>query len=57
MGNNMTEQGRKAAAIKVEKRAAALRENLKRRKVSEAARDNKTETVKGEKDAKPQDSE
>ncbi len=38
MGNNTTENSRKAAALKVEKRAAALRENLKRRKTSEAAR-------------------
>ena len=50
----MTDNGRKAAAIKAEKRAAALRENLKRRKFSEAAREN---AAKGEKDAKPEDSE
>ena len=48
----MTESGRKAAALKVEKRAAALRENLKRRKVSEAARN----TDKEEDDVKSQDS-
>lgn len=48
----MTEKGRKAAALKVEKRAAALRENLKRRKTSEAARN---DTDKGDKDAKSQD--
>ncbi len=52
MSNNMTEQGRKAAAIKAEKRAAALRENLKRRKMSEAARENK-----GDENAKPEDSQ
>ena len=32
MGNNITEAGRKAAEIRAQKRAAALRENLKRRK-------------------------
>ncbi len=32
MGNNLTEKGAKAAALRAEKRAAALRENLKRRK-------------------------
>lgn len=42
MGNNITEKGRQAAAIKAEKRAAALRENLKRRKQGEAARDVRT---------------
>lgn len=49
MGNNLTEKGVKAAAIKADKRAAALRENLKRRKLSEAERD-----TKGEKDAEPE---
>ena len=49
MSNNMTESGRKAAALKVEKRAAALRENLKRRKTSEAARINADKEEKDEK--------
>lgn len=49
MGNNTTEAGRKAAEIKAQKRAAALRENLKRRKISESAREGK-----GDKDAEPQ---
>lgn len=52
MSNNLTESGRKAAEIKAQKRAAALRENLKRRKNSEAAREGK-----GEKDAKPENRE
>jgi hypothetical protein len=50
MGNNLTEQGRKAAEIRAKKRAAALRENLKRRKNSEESREDK-----GGKDAKPED--
>ncbi len=53
MSNNITENGRKAAALKGEKRAAALRENLKRRKISEAART----TEKEGNDAKSQDRE
>lgn len=32
MGNNLTEKGAKAAELRAQKRAAALRENLKRRK-------------------------
>jgi hypothetical protein len=52
MANNITEKGAQAAAIKAQKRAAALRENLKRRKSSEAERDNK-----GEKNAKPENRE
>lgn len=52
MGNNLTESGRKAAEIKAQKRAAALRENLKRRKNSEAV-----QGPKGEKDAKPENRE
>lgn len=52
MGNNLTEQGRKLAEIRAQKRASALRENLKRRKASEAARESK-----GEKDAKPSNSD
>lgn len=52
MSNNLTESGRKAAEIKAQKRAAALRENLKRRKNSEAAREGK-----GEEHAKPENRE
>ncbi len=52
MGNNLTEQGRKLAEIKAQKRAAALRENLKKRKNSEAVR-----ASKGESDAKPENRE
>ncbi len=52
MSNNLTESGRKAADIKAQKRAAALRENLKRRKNSEAVM-----VQKGEKDEKPQNRE
>lgn len=51
MGNNLTEAGRAAAEIKAKKRAEALRANLKRRKASEAARENK-----GEENAKPENS-
>ena len=36
MGNNLTEKGRIAAAERAEKRAAALRDNLKRRKLADA---------------------
>ena len=39
MAASFSEKGKDAAAIKAEKRAAALRENLKRRK--EAAQDQK----------------
>ncbi len=52
MGNNLTESGRKAAEIRAQKRAEALRANLKRRKASETAR-----TGKGEKDADSKDSQ
>ena len=52
MSNNLTESGRKAAGLKAQKRAAALRENLKRRKNSEAAREGK-----GGQDAKPENRE
>ncbi|PZO85768.1 MAG: hypothetical protein DI626_07135 [Micavibrio aeruginosavorus] len=51
MGNNLTEAGRMAAEIKAKKRAEALRANLKRRKESENARENK-----GEENAKPENS-
>lgn len=54
MGNNITEKGAKAAAMKAEKRAAALRENLKRRK-NEAARDGGSD--KGEKNAQSENRE
>lgn len=56
MSNNLTESGRKAAEIKAQKRAAALRENLKRRKNSEAARESAKDT-KGGQDAKPENRE
>ncbi len=36
MGNNLTEKGAKAAALRAEKRAAALRENLMRRKIAQS---------------------
>ncbi len=52
MGNNLTEAGRKAAEIRAEKRAKALRDNLKRRKESEAVK-----VAKGERDAKPENGE
>lgn len=52
MGNNLTNSGRKAAEIRAQKRAAALRENLKRRKNSEAV-----QAQKGEKDEKPENRE
>ena len=55
LGNNAdvrTESGRKAADIKAQKRAAALRENLKRRKNSEAVL-----AQKGDKDEKPENRE
>jgi hypothetical protein len=52
MGNNLTDSGRKAAEIRAQKRAAALRENLKRRKNSEAVL-----AQKGEKDEKPENRE
>jgi hypothetical protein len=51
MSNNITENNRKASEAKAQKRAAALRENLKRRKNSEAAK----VASKGNKDAKPDD--
>ena len=53
MGNNLTEHGRKLAEIKAQKRAAALRENLKKRKGSEAVK----AAAKGERDAKPENSQ
>lgn len=43
MGNNLTEHGRKLAEIRDQKRAQALRDNLKRRKEA---------TQKDDKDAK-----
>lgn len=52
MANTVTEAARKAAEIKAQKRAAALRENLKRRKASEQARGGKRE-----KDAEPENRE
>lgn len=48
MGNNLTEHGRKMAEIRAQKRAAALRDNLKRRKEA---------TSKDEKDEKPENRE
>lgn len=45
MGNNITEKGRMMAALKAEKRAAALRENLRRRKETGAG--NRPEPPKG----------
>jgi len=52
MGNNLTEHGRKLAEMKAQKRAAALRENLKRRKAqNDAAKD------KGEQNAKSENRE
>lgn len=53
MSTNFTPKGRNSATIKAEKRAAALRENLKRRK--EAAKDQKNE--KRDQNADPQDSQ
>lgn len=53
MNQNMTENGRKAAALKAEKRAAALRENLKRRKLEAAPK----KDGKGDENAKPQNSQ
>ncbi len=50
MGNNVTEAGRKAAELKAQKRAAALRENLKRRKEQAGQ-------IKGKDDAKAKDSQ
>ena len=50
MSANLSDKGREAAALKAEKRASALRENLKRRK---EAKDDK----KREPDADPQDSQ
>lgn len=55
MGHNVTEAGRKAMEIKAQKRSAALRENLKRRKNSEAVKTSAQEKNKGERDAKPED--
>ena len=55
MSNNLTESGRKAAELKAQKRAAALRENLKRRKNSEALRAGMA--AKGEKNAEPENRE
>ena len=52
MGNNLTEAGRKQAEIRAKKRAEALRANLKRRKESEAAREDK-----GKDDAKSENSQ
>lgn len=46
----MTEAGRKAAELKAQKRAAALRENLKRRKTQAAE-------TKGKDDAKSEKSQ
>ncbi len=48
MGNNLTEHGRKMAEIRAQKRAAALRDNLKRRKEA---------TSKDEKDEEPENRE
>ena len=50
MATNLSDKGQEAAAIKAEKRAAALRENLKRRKVQ--ATDSK-----GKENAKPENRE
>ncbi len=50
MTQNLSEKGRDSAAIKAEKRAAALRENLKRRKTAQ-------DQSKREQDAKPEDRE
>jgi hypothetical protein len=36
MGNNLTEKGAKAANLRAQKRAEALRDNLKRRKLADA---------------------
>lgn len=52
MTGTMNENTRKAAEIKAQKRAAALRENLKRRKNSEAVL-----AQKGDKDEKPENRE
>jgi hypothetical protein len=48
--SHMSEKGREAAALKAEKRAAALRENLKRRKEAK-------EPNKGDKNAEPENRE
>lgn len=52
MTGNLSEKGQKSAAIKAEKRAAALRENLKRRKIA-ASGDQKG----NDENAKPENSE
>lgn len=48
MGTNLSDKGRETAAIKAEKRAAALRENLKRRKQAQTSA---TKDQKGNKNA------
>lgn len=50
MVNNVSEAAKKAAEIRAQKRAAALRENLKRRKLQ-------ANETKGKDDAKTKDSE
>jgi hypothetical protein len=50
MSGTLSDKGKEAAAIKAEKRAAALRENLKRRKAA-------TDQNKGQNDAKSQTAE
>ena len=50
MSGTLSDKGKEAAAIKAEKRAAALCENLKRRKAV-------TEQSKGQENAKPQTAE